>query len=81
MTVRKNQGSVFLYAFWVLTIAAMAGCGYHLYTIVKGMPIIPQKYLDYLIYGTVSSCDKEHCQLYEDLIGFVDSHSSRPTLY
>ena len=36
--------------------------------------------LDYLIYGTVSSCDKEHCQLYEDLIGFVDSHSSRPTL-
>ena len=37
--------------------------------------------LDYLIYGTVSSCDKEHCQLYEDLIGFVDSHSSRPTLY
>ena len=33
---------------------------------------------DYLTYGTVTFCDKQHCSLYENLRKLVDSHSSQP---
>ncbi|MBQ4252257.1 MAG: LCP family protein, partial [Erysipelotrichaceae bacterium] len=51
MTVKKKTGSVGLYIFWFATIIALFGCGYYLYTVVSGMPIIPQKYIEYLVYG------------------------------
>ena len=31
--------------------------------------------LDYLIFGTIVSCDKEQCALYTDLIRLIGTHS------
>ncbi len=55
MTDKKKSISAISYVFWAAAIAALAGCGYRLYAVVSGMPIIPERYVNYLLYGLVAA--------------------------
>ena len=54
MKTEKKKSSVFLYVFWLLTIIGLGYLSYRLYQTAIDMVIIPQKYIDYLVYGLLA---------------------------